>query len=204
MPATDEVFWVAATALATIALLSVTAAYAWATFRLVQAARDQLWEASRPRMLVAARTNQGGQFLLLHIENVGTSPAYNLRIGIDRAVHRDFGRMEDIRDAPLFRNGLRALPPKTPSRFGLGSSFDYLAEDTDRSKHPLSFSVTATYEHNGRIITDTFPIDVEDQFAWSSIERDSLDEFARKFPDEFKRAVRDVVTSIRSKPGDDS
>jgi len=151
-------------------------------------------------MIVAARTNQGGQFLLLHVENVGLSPAYNLRLSVDQPVHRMFGEEGDIADIPMFRNGLRALPPNTPSRYGLGTSFDYLADETDRSKHPLSFTITATYEHDDRVICDNFPIDIEDQYAWSSIERDNMDEFGRKFPDEFKRAVREIVSAIATKP----
>ena len=200
----SEAFWVATTALATVALLTVTAAYAWATFRLVDTARDQLWEASRPRMLVAARTNQGGQFLLIHVENVGASPALNLRLHIDRPVHRNLGKKEDIREIPLFANGLRALPQNTPSRFGLGGSYDYLADKTDRAKHPLSFTINASYEHNGRTIREVFPIDIEDQYSWSSVERDHIDEFGKKFPDVFNRAVRDIVTAMRSSLDEDT
>jgi hypothetical protein len=193
-----EAFWVATSALATVALLCVTAAYVWVTYRMLQAAREQLWVSSRPRMLVAARTNQGGQFLLIHVENVGVSPARNLKLTIDRPVHRNFGKKEDLREIPLFRNGLRALPPDTPSRFGLGTSFEYLTEEIDRAKHPLAFTVTTTYEHDGRTIRDSFPIDIEDQYAWSSIERDNLDEFSRKFPDEFNRAAGDIVRALES------
>jgi hypothetical protein len=149
-------------------------------------------------MLVAVRTNQGGQFLLVHVENIGVSPARNLRLHIDKALHRNFGAKEDLRDAPFIRDGLRAFPPSTPSRFGLGSSYSYLADDADRSKHPLSFTITATYEHGGRTLSDSFPIDVENQYAWSSVERDNLDEFGKKFPDEFKRAAREMVSALES------
>lgn len=199
---TGEAFWVATSALATVALLAVTAAYAWATYRLLQAARDQLWEASRPRMLVAVRTNQGGQFLLLHVENVGVSAAYNLQLSVDRAVHRTFGKKEDIREIPLFANGVRALPPKTPSRYGLGVSFSYLNEEVDRALHPVSFAVSVSYEHNGRIIYEEFPIDIENQYAWSSVERDNIDEFGKKFPDDFKQAARSIVRAIEARPSE--
>lgn len=193
-----DAFWVATTALATVALLAVTAAYAWATFRLVSVAREQLWEASRPRMLVAARTNQGGQFLLIHVENVGASPARNLRLSIDRPVHRTFGKKDDLREISLFANGVRAFPPNTPSRYGLGGSFDFLSDNADRQKHPLSFTVSASYEHNGRTICDSFPIDLENQYASSSVERDNIDEFGKKFPEEFKQAARDIARAIES------
>lgn len=64
--------------------------------------------------------------------------------------------------------------------------------------HPLSFTVSVTYEHNGRVIADTFPIEIENQYAWSSVERDNIDEFGKKFPDDFKRAARDIVRAIEA------
>lgn len=192
MPFTSEAFWVATSALAAVALLCVTAVYAWVAY-------IQLWEAHRPRLLVALRTNQGGQFMLLHIENVGTTPATNLRFTFDRPVHRTFGDKCDLRDIPLFAKGLRALPPNTPSRFGLGVAFSYLDENVDRTKHPTSFTISASYDYKGRTIREAFPFDVEDQYASSSVERDNLDEFARKFPDEFRRALQELATAIESR-----
>jgi len=194
-----ETFWVATSALATVALLAVTGAYVWATFRLLAATRQQLWEASRPRLLVAVRTNQGGQFMVLHIENVGASPAFNLRLNLDRPVHQAFGDNKDLREMPLFANGLRMLPPNTPTRFGLGVAFTYLDEKADRTKHPLSFDVSATYERDGRTIRDQFPVDIFDQYSRSTVERDNLDEFGKKFPDEFRRGVRDLIAAIEAR-----
>jgi hypothetical protein len=192
----DPAFWAATSSIATVALLVVTAAYALITYWLLQAAREQSWESSRPRLVVAAQTNQGGQFMLLHIENVGVSTAYNLRLSIDRPVHRMIGDKRDLRDVPMFANGLRALPPHTPSRFGLAGSHQYLADEVDRDKHPLSFLIEANYDHNGRSIREEFPIDIENQYSLSSIERDHLDEFGKKFPDQFERAIGSLTRAI--------
>lgn len=198
---TTDASWVATSALATVALLCVTAAYAWITYRMLQATREQSWQASRPRLLIAARTNQGGQFLLLHIENVGVGVAHELRLDLDRPVHRMVGEREDFRELPFFKNGLRALSPNTPSRFGIAGSFDYLAENADRSKHPLSFEITATYMHERRRIVERFPIDIEDQYGSSSVERDYVDEFGKAFPAQFEHGVRQIVSAIESVRG---
>jgi hypothetical protein len=190
--------WIATSALATVALLIVTAAYVWITWKMLQAAREQSWQTMRPRLLVAARTNQGGQFLVVHIENVGASPAQNLRLSIDRPVHRMIGDNQDLRELPFFKNGLRSLPPSTPTRFGLGGAIQYFGAKADRSIHPLSFTLTATYTFEGRAIVEQFPIDIEDQYLSSTIERENIDEFGKNFPAKFERGIRDIVEAIES------
>lgn len=195
-PVDSQMIWTATSSLATVALLIVTAVYAWITFHMLKAARSQIWENSRPRLLIAARTNQGGQFLLIHIENIGPSLARNLRLKFDRPVHQQFGQNEDIGEAPLFATGVRAFPPHSPSRFGLGVAFRYLDENVDRTKHPLNFCVHASYEHEGKLIEEDFPLDLNEQYQRSTVERDYLEDFSKKFPDEFSRAARNITSAI--------
>jgi hypothetical protein len=191
-----QMLWTATSSLATVALLIVTAAYAWATFQMLNTAKHQMWEASRPRMLIAARTNQGGQFLLIHVENVGVSSAHNLRLEISCPVHQNFGANDSLNDKPLFAQGLRSFPPRTPVCFGLGVAFTYLNDSTDRDLHPSSFDIVARYQHDGRSIQEKFPIDINEQYSYSLVERDSGEDFAKKFPDLFTRAARELNRSI--------
>lgn len=187
-----------ANSLVSLALLGVTGVYAWLTFRLVKAAEEQSWEVSRARIVVKIATNQGGQLFLLHIENSGRSSAYDLTLAIDRPLHTDLGQKEDIRDRPLFKNGLRSFPPDTTVRFALGVTFQYLNDAKDRSQHPTSFMVSANYRTAGRVMKEDFLIDIHEQFWLSSRDTDYVEEFSRKFPDKFERNMREVKRSIDS------
>jgi hypothetical protein len=108
------------------------------------------------------------------------------------------GDNQDLRELPFFKNGLRSLPPSTPTRFGLGGAIQYFGAKADRSIHPLSFTLTATYTFEGRAIVEQFPIDIEDQYLSSTIERENIDEFGKNFPAKFERGIRDIVEAIES------
>lgn len=189
-------FWSAASAVAGIGVLAVTAVYAWLTHRLARAAERQIWDSGRARLVVSIGSNQGGQLLLLEIENVGTSSAENLRVEIDRPLHQQLGQNRAVTEAPFFVHGLRALPPKRPVKFALGISFRWLDPNADRTLHPSTFDVTARYKTLGRHICEVFPIDIEQQLSLSAVDRDYLDDFGRTFPEKFEKSVRSVQRSI--------
>lgn len=190
-------FWSAASAISAIGVLVVTAIYAWLTHRLAKAAEAQMWEASRARVVASVGTNQGGQLFLLEIENIGSSPAENLRVEISKPLHQQLSRTTPITDAPFFKNGVRSFPPGRPVRFALGVSFRWLNENTDRSLHPVTFDVKVQYKTSGREITDVFGVDMENPYSSSAIDKNYLDEFGRNFPDRFERSLRDLGRSIQ-------
>lgn len=189
--------WLAATPLLTLGLLVVTGVYAYLTYRLVKSSEQQSWEVSRPRLVVALRTNQGGQFLMLHIENIGMTPADELRLALDRPVNQQFGKVKDIRETPILKEGLPSLPPQTRVRIGIGVAHSYLHEDADRQLHPLSFEVTATYKSGDRNISERFPLDVERQLNATLLDQDYLEEFGRNFPEKFSKEMRDLVRELK-------
>lgn len=189
-------FWSAASAIAGIGVLVVTAVYAWLTHRLAKVAEKQSWEAGRGRVVVSVGSNQGGQLLLLEIANVGVGSAESLRVEIDKPLHQQLGQNRPVTEAPLFVDGLRALPAGKVMKFALGVSFRWLNEEVDRSLHPTSFDVRVRYKTLGRDINESFPIDIEQQYSLSAVDRDYLDDFGRTFPEKFEKSVRNLQRSI--------
>ena len=190
-------FWSAASAIAALGVLIITVIYAWLTYRLAKAAESQIWQSSRASVIASVVTNQGGQLFLLHIEDLGSSPAESLRVHIDRPLHTQFSQIKPITDAPLFKNGVSSFPARHSVKFALGVSFNWLNKATDRTLHPTTFNITVEYETFGRKIVDTFPIDMESLYSLSTIDKDYLEEFGRTFPDKFERSIRDITRSIQ-------
>jgi hypothetical protein len=197
-------FWSAASAVAGIGVLVVTAVYAWLTHRLARVAEKQNWESGRARVIVSIGSNQGGQLLLLEIMNVGVGSAEDLRVTIDKPLHQQLGQSRAITEAPFFRDGLRALPPGKALKFALGVSFHWLNEQADRTLHPSTFDVQVLYKTLDRQVAEVYPIDIEQQFSLSAVDRDYLDDFGRTFPQKFEKSVRSIQRSIdnlgKSKP----
>lgn len=188
--------WAGAMTFLTFGLLLATWIYAWLTWRLVRASEAQSWEIARPRVLVSLQTTQGGQYMVLQIENLGLLPANDLKIEIDRPLFSQVAGKQDIREIPLFKHGLSSLFPRTRIRIGLGVAFNYLKEDVDRMKHPLAFEIRAHYSSPGKEIFDTFPIDVERQLLRTAVDRDYLDDFGREFPNMFAKHMREIASAI--------
>ena len=189
-------FWSAASAIAGIGVLIVTAIYAWLTHRLAKVAEKQNWETGRARVVVSVGSNQGGQLFLLEIANVGVGSAEKLQVQVSKPLHQQLGQNRAVTDAPFFTEGLRAFPPGKAVKFALGVSFRWLDEKTDRSMHPNTFDVEVRYRTLGREIFETFPIDIEEQFSLSAVDRDYLDDFGRTFPEKFQKSFRDLQRSI--------
>jgi len=190
--------WAGATSILTLGLLIVTGIYAWLTHRLAKAGEQQSWEMARPRIVVALGSNQGGQFVFLEIKNIGMTPAEELMLSFDRAVHQQFGGGDDIREVPILKEGVRSYPPGAVVRIGLGIGFSYLEDGVDRDRHPLSFTVTAKYTGGRRVLTEEFPIDIHRQLRATLLDRNYSDDFARTFPDRFSKEMRALASALKS------
>lgn len=197
-------FWQAVSALAAIFLIGITGFYAYLTFRLVQNAEEQSWQLTRARIIVKMTTNQGGQLFLLHFENIGATSAENLRISLDKPVHRKIDKNENLQELPFIKNGLSSFPPAEPIQYALGVGYQWLSDETDKSIHPDSFLVHLTYNTGGREISEAVPINIYDQYMMSSVPTDYLEDFGRNFPDKFTRSMdilaRHLSNRVDKKP----
>jgi hypothetical protein len=188
--------WSGVTSLLTLGLLVATGVYARLTYRLVASAERQTLEISRPRMLISVSAIQGGQLLVLNVENIGLSSAEQLALALDRPVHQSYGQLLNLQDYKIFSGLAPALPPKAISRYGLG--IGWLAEDLDRDLHPLQFNVTATYKFGGRAFEDVFQIDIQAQFSKSLLDADYIQQFGQTFPKEFSRFRKELVAAVEA------
>ena len=75
----------------TLALVVITAFYAWATLKILRAneamvstMRDQQNAAMRPYILVSTSVRTGTQLLYLSIKNVGKTAALGLKLSLDK------------------------------------------------------------------------------------------------------------------------
>ena len=191
-------FWSAVSAITSIGVLLFTARYVWLTHKLARIAEIQSWEAGRARVIAILRTNQGGQMLLLDIQNVGAGVAEDLKVSVSKPLFQQFGELREITEAPFFKDGMRAMPPKSSIPFGIGVAHQWLNQQTDRDKHPSSFEVTVEYTTSGRSISDKFPIDIVQQLYFSAVDRDYVDDFARRFPDKFEKGIRDLERHLKT------
>jgi hypothetical protein len=189
-------FWQAVSALSSIILIAITGVYAYLTHRLVRAAEEQAWEANRAHVIAKISTNQGGQLLLLHFENIGKAAAKNLSVKLDKPVHKRLGSKDDLREMPFIKSGLSYFPPGTPVKYSIAASHQWLGETVDRSLHPKNFVVELEYSTLGRLVNESVKIDVVDQLFMSAIDRDYIDDFGRQFPDKFSKGIDSVVRKL--------
>jgi hypothetical protein len=187
--------WSGVTSLLTVGLLVATCIYAWLTRKLVIASEKQLSELTRPRLLVTVTAKDGGRWLALKIENTGLSTATNLLLSIDRPVFQDHTG-KNIQELPFFSGKNLTLSPGIATSYVLGTSRMWLDNNTDRTRHPSQFSISASYNFSDREFEDSFYLDIESQFNKSLIEIDYNEKYYREFPRTLKQSFKDVVVAL--------
>ncbi|MFT9774384.1 hypothetical protein ACMZ29_17230 [Brevibacterium casei] len=143
--------WAATAALATIATALVAAITAFLVLRQLHAAREQLNDArkaqaeqERPYVVVSIdHSEAGSQLMDLVIQNVGKTPARNLRLTFDPApVRAEETPGLELAKARLFNEPLPLLPPGRVIR-----TFFDSAIDRKDSNLPSEYNVQVTYEN---------------------------------------------------------
>lgn len=131
--------WVAAfAATGTLGVLVVTARYARNQF---EATQDLRRAQTRPYVVPSIDVEQQ-MFFMLRVENVGTTPAYNVRLTFDPPPRSTMGDMEDLR---MLKEPIPSMPPGQAFRAGWETAPTVFGEDGSYP-HPLSYRVTATYD----------------------------------------------------------
>lgn len=143
--------WSAVAALATIATALVAAITAFLILRQLHAAREQLSEArkaqaeqERPYVIVSIdRSEAGSQLMDLVIQNIGKTPAHNLRLSFDPVPIRakETPGLE-LANTRLFNEPLPLLPPGRVIR----TFFDSAIDRKDSELHS-EYNVQVTYEN---------------------------------------------------------
>ncbi|MBI5908028.1 MAG: hypothetical protein HY853_05530 [Burkholderiales bacterium] len=114
----------------TLALVVITAFYAWATLKILRAneamvstMRDQQNAAMRPYILVSTSVRTGTQLFYLSIKNVGKTAALGLKLSLDKSFYQLGEKREDrnIANSAAFSRVIDSLPPDGQLLFLLGS-----------------------------------------------------------------------------------
>lgn len=152
----------------TLALVAITAFYAYATHKILQAneamveaMRGQQDAAMRPYILVSSRVRTGTNLLYLSIKNVGKTAALDLRLSLDKdfvQLGKENGR--SIGRSAAFTQKIDSLPPEGQFLYLLGTAPSLYGGSRDESRTPLVFSVTAAYAGPSSKFHETSVVDL--------------------------------------------
>jgi hypothetical protein len=149
--------------LLTAAGVIVAGAYAWFTYRILQANQatvaamqrqvaimeEQTRAMMRPYVTVSAAPEKGSILFLLRVANSGRSSAERVRLRLDKPFHQ-FGDKRDEKDLSklnAFSNEIPMLAPASELVFHLGTSIQIFGGGT-AGEMPQVFTISAAYEDN--------------------------------------------------------
>lgn len=160
---------VTTTDLLTGVLAFVTAFYAWVTYRILKANErtvslmsEQLELLNRPYIQIAALLRPGTNLIRLCISNDGKTPAFDLRLKLNR----DFFQFSEKRDdrnlanQTAFTSPIDCFSPSASLEFLLGTGPEIFASSADESVTPKVFAIEATYSFDKKTVTEKTIIDL--------------------------------------------
>lgn len=181
----------------TLALVVITAFYAWATFEIlrankgvVQAMEAQTEAQLRPYVSASVGVRPGTTLLLLHIQNTGKSSALDVRLRMDKDFffNGDKSR-ENIAKLPVFSQPIQSLSPGARIPFVLGVGPSVFANGVDDFTSPKVFTVSADYMFAGKQYKEHSIIDLN-PLLHSSAEHDPIGEEIKKLRESLEKALR--------------
>jgi hypothetical protein len=182
----------------TLALVVITALYAWATFKIlranqavVNAMREQTEAQLRPYVVAAAVARTGTTLLLLEIQNTGKSPAEQLRLTLDKNFYPQGERNEaqSLAKLPAFTQVIENLAPGSRLQFMLGVGHTVLGAGVDESLCPKLFTVQASYRFAGRTYSEANTIDLR-PLVHSSVIHDPVAEEVGKLRQALEKLLK--------------
>lgn len=153
----------------TALLVLITAFYAWATYRILKAnetvvevARLEAENLARPYVVVRAFTVSDSPLLHLEIENTGKTPAFELRLELDRDFYQFGEKKEDnnLRALEVFQKKIDCFSPGAKLPFYLAIGNQIFAGGADADLMPLVFTVTASYSFGNKTVKEKTTIDL--------------------------------------------
>lgn len=188
-------------AIATAAFVSagVAAVTTYATFRILranQAVVDEMRAESiareRPYIRITLHVRPQTQLFYLVIENIGKSPAFSIRLTLERPFRTPTGNLADL---AAFSQVIDCLPSNSVLRFMLGTGPELLGNDVNREEVPLRFDLVATYSYGGSSTSERTTIDFRPYHS-SSLEFDPVVEELERLRDTVKGRLDALVSAI--------
>lgn len=184
----------------TLALVIITAFYAWATFQILRAnqamvstMRDQQNAAMRPYILVSINLRIGTQLIYLSIKNVGKTAALGLTLSLDKDFY-EFGKMvegKNIADSAAFSRVIDSLPPNGELLFLLGDGVMLNGSSNTEELSPLLFQITANYMSGSEEISEISIVDLR-PYIGTHVPHDPIVEALERLRQEFVKLSRAI------------
>lgn len=182
----------------TLALVLITAFYAYSTLRIlraneamVSAMHDQQNAAMRPYVLVSTNVRTGTQLLYLSIKNVGKTAALDLNLSLDKNFYQLGEKSEErnIAKSAAFSRSIDSLPPDGQLLFLLGNGPALYGGGSSEELSPLVFQVTAKYRSGKEAISESSMVDLR-PYINTDILHDPVVEELEKLRKEFSKLAK--------------
>lgn len=193
---------VTATDLLTGILAVVTAFYAWVTYCILKANErtvalmgQQLELLNRPYIQIVALLRPGTNLIRLCITNSGKTPAFNLRLKIDRDFFQFAEKRDDrnLANQSAFTSPIDCFSPTASLEFLLATGPDMFSSSADDAVTPKVFAIEANYNFDKKIVTETTVIDLRPYFGTAvphSIVKEGFETVAK--------AVNDIARELKN------
>ncbi len=188
----------------TLALVLITAFYAWATLQILRAnqamvstMREQQNAAMRPYILISTSVRTGTQLLYLSIKNVGKTAALNLKLSLDKSFYQLGEKREErnIANSAAFSRVIDSLPPDGQLLFLLGNGPTLYGGSNTEELSPLQFQVTANYMAGSESISETSIVDLR-PYINTEVPYDPIVEELGKLREEFKKLSKALEKTL--------
>lgn len=155
--------------LLTTALVLITGIYAWLTYRIARSNERSAATMARQTDILTRPFVEVGVLLpkkipifLLRVRNTGRTPARNLRLSIDRPFF-SYGERTgtNLAEVNAFREAIPAFGPGAELMFELAQASVVFGKEADPSLTPPEFNVTASYQYECGVVSETFHIDLK-------------------------------------------
>jgi hypothetical protein len=179
--------------------VAVAALYAYLTYRIVKASREQAEVVFRPYITITLNRSSD-TVITLCVKNTGKTNAQNLRLRIDRDVYHLDSRTEEYNIAKLyaFTNVIGSFPPELELTFPLISSIALQSEKSRSEIKETVFEIEASYSYGRKTVTEKTVVDLRSYIGiWMpepSIE-DRLKEITTEEVKEFKELIKKKLAS---------
>ena len=167
----------AVTGLATVALLLVTAFYAWTTYQLLSETKQSRLSANQPRVVAYFRVNEvHTNIVQLHVANLSGAAATAVSASIVKTT--EWPEKFDLEDSKILRD-LSFMRPHEVLKFDLGTGPDLFKDNV-----PAEFRMVIRFSSiDGRAFSFKTPLRVESVLGHAHWRIYGIDDVARRLKD---------------------
>lgn len=150
-------------ALATFGLVILTGVYVCITSRILKANQKQIESLIRPYINIRAYIPPArGENIYLEIKNTGKTPAYHLRLELDKEFYQNNQELEQhrLKNFEVFKNINDCWSPETILTILLGNRLRLYGSGEESPYSPFVFSVKALYDCLNKSVEEKTTIDL--------------------------------------------